>query len=65
MCRSEGAVVGWMEVLVSILSAKGRERIEFIGSMIDLESGMARDPVTKSVCISTMYQGRDELVGRF
>jgi len=39
--------------LVPTLSANGRVRMEFIGSIMDLASGTAREPVTKSTCRST------------
>jgi len=41
--------------------------IEFIGSMIDLASGTAREPVTKSVCKSTTIRAGMNLfkVSRF
>jgi len=48
--------------LVPILSAKGSARMELIGSMIDFASGTAREPVTKSFCMSTTTSAGTKLV---
>jgi hypothetical protein len=51
--------------LVPILTAKGSARMEFIGSMMDLASGTAREPVTKSFCMSTTTSAGTKLSDAF